>query len=755
MFTRLFRLAVLSRIAVVALVMLTAWSSHGPASVAHASGPVNWTYKGFTIASWGTNDLYNAGPALQQLASEGANTVTFVVTWYTDNLSSTNVYATGSTSSDAALEWAIQQAHTDGLKVMLKPHLDAASGGWRANINPTDYRTWFNNYDAMIEHYADIAQQYHVELLCIGAELIDMSTNSSYTPYWNALISNIRGRYSGKLTYSANWGSGSFATEFNRIPFWNNLDYIGISAYFPVSDTSACSVSDANAHWASWQSNTIQPYQQQIGKPVLFTEIGYRSGTGTCNQPFDDWDTWPVDWAQQQTAYEAMFESWNNVPYFAGAMFWLCDINTNLDPNNTAYQIQNKPAMTTVSQWFGGSTATATSTSTATPATSTSTATPASSTSTPTVSPASTPTVAPTPTPTTGQGAYAFDFEDGTTQGWYTQWGSEQAVNSTASAFSGTHSLGVTMTGSGYPGISVSSGLAGVKSGTQITYHVYVSHPGIGVTPYACDGNWTTHSAQGFALSAGWSTIAWTVPQMSGLNCIGFQISDSNGWTGEVDLDAVSLGATAPAPTSTPTNTPVPATSTATPTNTPVPPTATVTPTNTPVPPTATATNTPVAATATPIATPVSATVTPTTTSSPYRFDFEDGTTQGWQIHWGTQASLSNTTAVAYSGTHALGITISGAGYPGIATSSNLSGLTTGSVVTYHIYAPAGARLGASTFACDGNWTTHNAGGGVSLSQGWNAVSWTIPQMNGLNCIGLQVNDSSGWTGQIELDAVR
>jgi len=72
-----------------------------------------------------------------------------------------------------------------------------------------------------------------------------------------------------------------------------------------------------------------------------------------------------------------------------------------------------------------------------------------------------------------------------------------------------------------------------------------------------------------------------------------------------------------PAPTLTPTNTPVPPTATLTPTNTPVPPTATLTPTNTPVPPTATLTptNTPVPPTAT--LTPTNTPVPPTSTSRP------------------------------------------------------------------------------------------------------------------------------------------
>jgi endo-1,4-beta-xylanase len=52
-----------------------------------------------------------------------------------------------------------------------------------------------------------------------------------------------------------------------------------------------------------------------------------------------------------------------------------------------------------------------------------------------------------------------YDFEDGTVQGWTSFAGSSTPTNTTAAAFSGTHSLLTTTgsTGSGGPGISLSS----------------------------------------------------------------------------------------------------------------------------------------------------------------------------------------------------------------------------------------------------------------------------------------------------------
>lgn len=41
------------------------------------------------------------------------------------------------------------------------------------------------------------------------------------------------------------------------------------------------------------------------------------------------------------------------------------------------------------------------------------------------------------------------------------------------------------------------------------------------------------------------------------------------------------------------------------------------------------------------------------------------------------------------------------------------------------------------------------------LQVGWNTVSFTIPATTaGVNELGLQVNDGSGWTGRLVLDSV-
>jgi len=386
---------------VVALLLLSILPVALGTRIAQAAGLVPWQYKGFTIAAYSQDELgsSNTAASLQQLSLAGANSVTFVVTWYQDSVYSSSIYRTQNTASDASLTTAIVRARALGLKVIIKPHVDSIDGNWRAHIHPCSITNvepcptvndlsgaWFSSYDAMMLRYADLAQQQGAAVLSVGAELIDMSTNVAYANQWRNLISTIRSHFGGKLTYSANWGSGDFATEYTRIPFWDALDYIGLSAYFPLADAGITpTVNGMTSRWVNTLQPQISVVQQQWNKPVLFIEGGYRSGTGTAQAPFDNWDSWSFNAQEQADCYQATFQAWANVSWFVGATFWNWETNPNVSGNNTAYSVQNKLAYSVVAAWYGGATnatATAMATSTAT-AMATSTASPATATNTP------------------------------------------------------------------------------------------------------------------------------------------------------------------------------------------------------------------------------------------------------------------------------------------------------------------------------------------------------------------------------------
>jgi hypothetical protein len=166
----------------------------------------------------------------------------------------------------------------------------------------------------MIDHYADLAKQGGASMFVVGTELKSMSTN---TAGWQSVISDVRSRFAGKLTYAANYN------EFGQVKFWNKLDYIGVDAYFALTNVIGDGVSTLAGRWTSWGwksqlVNTAFTY----GKPVIFTEIGYRSTPDTALHPGLWGWTGDIDLQAQQNAYEAFYQAFQNEGWFAGVYWW-------------------------------------------------------------------------------------------------------------------------------------------------------------------------------------------------------------------------------------------------------------------------------------------------------------------------------------------------------------------------------------------------------------------------------------------------
>ena len=298
-----------------------------------------------------------AKAAIDEIAADNANYITFVVPYYQRNRFASQIFPGADTPTDEALGSAIVYAHQKGLAVMIKPHVDSDDGSWRANIKPLYRDIWFANYENLLMHYVTIANAYGVEEICIGTELVSVAADNistDNTARWEKIISDIRAKYAGLLTYSANWGpdSSDFADEKDHIAFWDKLDYIGVSAYFRLM-TKDNSIASLSASWDAWYEADIKPLSQRFGKPVLFTEVGYRSSVAAHNEPYAYQNKGHYDPQEQVNAYEALFGYWNDKPEIAGVSLWDFYANpTAGGEGNTDYTPQNKPAEATMRQWF-------------------------------------------------------------------------------------------------------------------------------------------------------------------------------------------------------------------------------------------------------------------------------------------------------------------------------------------------------------------------------------------------------------------
>lgn len=275
-----------------------------------------------------------------------ANYLTFVLPIFGYAHSSELTYNWWTWEKD--LKPAIEKTRAAGCKVMLKPHIDFDEyQTFRGNFtleSPGQWRDFEANYQEMVLKVAKFAEENEVELLCFGTELTQCVLERPY--FWETLIPQIRETYSGELVYAANWDN------YQNITFWEQCDYIGIDAYFPLSKETTPAVETLNREWLPIKEKIFKLSQRHC-KPILFTEYGYRS----CNQAA--WKGWMLgsmdkgmNQVAQANAYEAFYQTFWEEEWVAGGFVW----EWYMYPygyNNSNWSPQGKLAETVVADWYG------------------------------------------------------------------------------------------------------------------------------------------------------------------------------------------------------------------------------------------------------------------------------------------------------------------------------------------------------------------------------------------------------------------
>ncbi len=163
--------------------------------------------------------------------------------------------------------------------------------------------------------------------------------------HWRYLIQAVRKLYRGKLTYAANFD------QFHQVTFWNELDYIGINAYFQLRDhleelDDPALFQRLVQGWEGVLSGlvTFRRDHQLEDKPFLFTEIGYTYRANSTLQPWAGsgfsmvpaerigqrlviWDEQPRNFTERALAIRALHTMTEKLeetgePLLAGLLYW-------------------------------------------------------------------------------------------------------------------------------------------------------------------------------------------------------------------------------------------------------------------------------------------------------------------------------------------------------------------------------------------------------------------------------------------------
>ena len=346
------------------------------ASAALAQSQSGFTYNGNVYVSYQASE-YQETPAGPQgaaaIRATGANYGSVVATQYVQTSTSNTIAPeTASTPgydsstdplspTDAAVTAAIQNLQAQGLTVFLKPQVDSLDGTFRGNLAPTDPAAWFASYQTFILHYAQLASENGVGGLLIGTELASL-TGSAYKTDWDNIIAQIRTLYpSLMLIYGAN--ATSATDEFTTVSFWDKVDIIGVDGYFPLTDQADPTVAQLVAAWTSNKNGlnivaALRAVQSTYNKPLIFTELGYVSATGTNEAPYSSAAAGAAyDPTEQANCYEAFFEVFSQQTSWMKGVFWWAWTVSPPGAMDVGYTPQNKPAGTTVlPEWYGSTT---------------------------------------------------------------------------------------------------------------------------------------------------------------------------------------------------------------------------------------------------------------------------------------------------------------------------------------------------------------------------------------------------------------
>ncbi len=307
---------------------------------------VNFTHEGYRIFNgYGSKQ---SAQSLQRLSEIQANAVAIVP--YSGMRDPQQVqplrFSNGpGGENDEGVIHTIKRAQSLGMSTMLKPQV-WISGSWPGDVKMPDDEQWdlfFEYYYQWISHYVLMAEMYEVDFMCIGVEFSQATLLQPER--WRALIKRLRGLYSGKLIYAANWGE-----EFETISFWDELDYIGLNCYYPLARSQKPN-SDLTKN-VTKVFDLVRAVSKKHRKPVILTEIGFRSVQAPWVQPHEQAGDKPFNEEHQALAYREVMQQLSNYPEIAGILWWKWPTNLGNGNEDRRFVPSGKMAEQVMEEYF-------------------------------------------------------------------------------------------------------------------------------------------------------------------------------------------------------------------------------------------------------------------------------------------------------------------------------------------------------------------------------------------------------------------
>ena len=310
--------------------------------------------KGFNFAHEGYS-IYNgylskkATEAIKKQKDLGSNSLAIVPYSYIQSGAAPTYLSIGNragSENDEGVVHSAYEAKRMGMTAMLKPQVFFGNS-WPGEMEYKTEAEWdafFDYYYRWIRHYAFLAEIHEIDILCVGVEF--SIATLTHEDSWRKMFKKLKGFYQGKLTYAANWGE-----EFEKLSFWNELDFIGLNSYYPLSKNQTATDEELEANFDKVK-NKIATVYEKFKKPVVFTEIGFRSIDAPWITPYADGDN-SFNEDHQNRCYEVIFNGIKDAEWCKGILWWKFPSYLEYrGRENNAFTPNNKKAEATVKKWF-------------------------------------------------------------------------------------------------------------------------------------------------------------------------------------------------------------------------------------------------------------------------------------------------------------------------------------------------------------------------------------------------------------------
>jgi len=217
---------------------------------------------------------------------------------------------------DRPAAWS-RNARGRGLDVFWMPVIEVKQGErghWRGVLAPRRPDAWWAAYRRHVVDAAERAGRIGAAGLVVGSELSSLQGVET-RGRWRRIVEAVRLRYAGKLIYAANHDALDDVAPFGLV------DWIGVSAYFPLARGLEPERSELRASWAK-RVDRLRRLHAEWNLPLLLVEVGAPSVDGAAREPWDYASGAPLDLEEQALVYRATADALRNAAFVHGAFFW-------------------------------------------------------------------------------------------------------------------------------------------------------------------------------------------------------------------------------------------------------------------------------------------------------------------------------------------------------------------------------------------------------------------------------------------------